>query len=1444
MIFLAQQPEPGSKLITHKGDILQFRLVLSEPVKGTCWLRTNLGNGLRAREELIAHIEDNRPIFGSDWHDVPMKKIDERTFAVQLPMIETGRYEAKAFFWPDGQSDPVWPSGENVVIKVEPSDYICSNTIYCAFVRQFGHNKRGIRIGQDMVSAIAELEKAGYTVIPRSGTFRDLIRELDLIMGRLRFRIIQLLPIFPVPTTFGRMGRFGSPFASLDFKEIEPSLAEFDRGATPLDQFCELVDAIHARNGKIFIDIPVNHTGWASRLQLEHPEWFVRDKDGKFISPGAWGVTWEDLSKLDYSQKGLWEYMADVFIYWCTHGVDGFRCDAGYMIPIEAWRYIVAKVRASYPDTIFLLEGLGGKIEIVRSCLNDANLDWAYSELFQNYDRGQIEWYMQGAMEISQSDGLLVHFAETHDNNRLASRSERYSQMRVALCAMFSENGAFGITNGVEWFAREKIDVHEATSLNWGNVPNQIEYIKRLNAIMETYPTFYAGASIRMIQYGEGNFIVLLRQLNSVPDKKILVLVNLDDSRECLAQWKVTDFAVNGEYLYELVTGRKIKVHERTDGIAECPLSAGEVLCLTKDANVLPAVITTESQVCSEPLAITQQRLRAKIWEVLVACRGYHDVSEINIERCINRLIQDPVNFCAWATRQKKAPVVIWQWKRDVKRMVMVPPEHFLCLIAPITFSVKIYDSGRVLKTESSLPMKGGRHFVLLGPLQTPNKITTRKLKLSLYQQNKAEHHEVPILFLPEIEQAIVTMAFNREEAEENDVYVLCTNGRGAMAQVRYDWSNVKSQYDALLAANLDPELPVDRNIMFTRCRAWLVYRGYSHPLDKTSLERIFITGPASATWEYAVRSEEGRIFNIAIRLTMVEGENAIKLECLRFCKADKSDSIPDEIPAKLILRTDIEDRVNHSKTKAYLVGESSWIQKVTYNTNGFIFSPSIERQLNIQTDNGTFVWEPEWYYMVHHPLDGQRGYDDSSDLFSPGYFYWILKGGDSAILTANVLRQGQRDIPQSIQVNCPANSTTPVPSELPLQKAMELSMRQFIVSRGTRHTIIAGYPWFLDWGRDTLICLRGLITAGMIREATDILIEFGCFEDKGTLPNTIRGKDVGNRDTSDAPLWFIVACRDLICAQKSDDLLKQHCSGRTIRNVIYSIITHYINGTKNGIKMDADSGLIFSPAHFTWMDTNFPACSPREGYPIEIQALWYASLKFVAELDNDKKLTSLAKTVKSSIIRFYPRINSDRINGKAKMRDGAWRNVFLSDCLHGTYGMPAIKSTADDFLRPNQLFAVTLRAIDDISLCRAIVSSCDELIVPGALRSLADRPVSFQMPIYHNGRLLNNPEHPYWGRYSGDEDTSRKPAYHNGTAWTWLLPLYCEALFLAYGEEVRKSALALLGSSVMTINRGCIGQVPEILDGDYPHTQRGCGAQAWSVIELYRVLDFLKKNN
>jgi len=323
-------------------------------------------------------------------------------------------------------------------------------------------------------------------------------------------------------------------------------------------------------------------------------------------------------------------------------------------------------------------------------------------------------------------------------------------------------------------------------------------------------------------------------------------------------------------------------------------------------------------------------------------------------------------------------------------------------------------------------------------------------------------------------------------------------------------------------------------------------------------------------------------------------------------------------------------------------------------------------------------------------------------------------------------------------------------------------------------------------------------------------------------LPNMIRGADVGNRDTSDAPLWLFVAVADYLRASGRRDVLADDCGGRPLQQVLADLAKAILAGSPNGIRADPDSGLVFSPAHFTWMDTNHPAGTPREGYPIETQALWYRALVLLAELDGrGARWAELAARVRDAVMRLYAR--------------GAGRG--LSDCLHAGPGTPARKAHADDACRPNQLLAVTLGLVSDPAVARQIVAACWPLLVPGGIRSLADQPVAYPLAIRYQGQLVNDPEKPYWGRYEGDEDTRRKPAYHNGTAWSWLYPSFVEALVIAHGSAARPAARSLLHAMVPVLESGCLGQVPEIVDGDAPHRQRGCGAQAWGVAELLRMV-------
>ncbi|MCF8044628.1 MAG: hypothetical protein K9J83_02115, partial [Desulfarculaceae bacterium] len=391
-------------------------------------------------------------------------------------------------------------------------------------------------------------------------------------------------------------------------------------------------------------------------------------------------------------------------------------------------------------------------------------------------------------------------------------------------------------------------------------------------------------------------------------------------------------------------------------------------------------------------------------------------------------------------------------------------------------------------------------------------------------------------------------------------------------------------------------------------------------------------------------------------------------------------------------------------------------------------------------------------------------------------------------------------------------------------QETVYKSLDAFLVDRGSDKSVIAGYPWFLDWGRDSLIFCRSLIELGRFEEARGILRLFGRFEKDGTLPNMIVGEDAGNIETSDAPLWFVACCRELFEKEPNSKFLEEHLGDRTVAETVLSIVQNLISGTNTGVVMDKASLLLYSPPHFTWMDTNFPAGTPRQGYPVEIQALWYYALEFMsmAGIEGDHtQWKEWAEKVKENITTLF------------YLEEPG----FFSDCLHAGRQMPAFDAKADDALRPNQLLLITLNVVSDPEVCRNTLSACMELLVPGAVRSLADRRTAFPFEIHHHGKLLKDPHYPYSGRYAGDEDTKRKPAYHNGTAWTWQFPMFCEAWAKTFQGKAFETALAWIGSAAGLMEKGAVGFIPEILDGDFPHTPRGCDAQAWGSSELARVI-------
>ncbi len=1418
---IQQTPAPGSRHLHCAGDTIAFELTVPESWQGRAWLRTNLGRGRSVRREIVREIDRHETPLGWSWYDIPMRAVGQGRHVLSTVLTEVGHFEAKCFFLEPGSREPLWPPGTNTAVNVAPAETCCANMVYNAFVRQFGPNKAR-RIPTDD-RAVSGLDETGYTVIPPSGTFRDLIGELDFIIGHLGCRIVQLLPVHPTPTTYARMGRFGSPYASLSFTAVDPALAQFDPKATPLEQFIELVDAVHARGARLLLDIAINHTGWAASLHGSHPQWLARETDGQIETPGAWGVVWADLTRLDYGNRDLWPYMADVFLTWCRRGVDGFRCDAGYMIPVETWRYLIGKVRNQFPDTLFFLEGLGGKISVTRDLLNRADFNWAYSELFQNYDRGQIEHYLPGAVAISQADGTTIHFAETHDNPRLAATSATYARMRTALCALLSVQGGFAFANGVEWLATEKIDVHDAAPLNWGAVPNQVDHIRRLNALLTSHPAFAHGARLEMVPQGLGNAIAAVRH-SAEATGSLMILVNLDTAAPVAVTWPKARSPFKGDTAIDLLTGEAVALDLQADP-TQLTLPPGQACCLTDNPGDLEAILGTENGFPRTPERAERQRLRATAMAVWRFYHGTSDLAQWNPDQAAARLQASPVDFCQEVNPDSATPrTVVWRFPVDLRREVMLPPSHFLLIEVETPFQASIRDGDRTVGVARSLSGGDGRCFALFSPLPTPGRHKPLTLNLAVYDGSRCTHHASTLRLLTTAQRARVRQVFARPRRRLNGIHMLGTNGRGAMMRAHAHWDRLPSRYDALLAANLSPVVPEDRRILLTRLRGWVVYQGYSQEIGPDVLDAFGFDFDAWAHWRYRLPTGQGQHLVLDISMHMPPQSNAVEVTCFRHPSGDRRDRLADECAITLILRPDIEDRNFHDTTKAYTGLETRFPAAIRSRENGFVFQPYETHALDVSMARADFVVEPEWHYMVHRFREAQRGQDPDSDLFSPGFFKLQLNGGGRGTLTARV--PAPSDAPAATaDVSRPEAGVglDTLPPHEPVVQALNKALNQYVVKRGPHLSVIAGYPWFLDWGRDTLIAARGMIAAGRHDAAHAIVRQFATFEQDGTIPNMIHGTDTGNRDTSDAPLWLLRVCDELGAVMGQKALLATDCGGRSLHEVLFSIAGSLTEGTPNGIAMDASTGLLFSPRHFTWMDTNHPAGTPRQGYPIEIQALWAAALDYLGRVDAPKRRgrwRKLAGQARRSIMDLF----FDE------------RRAYLSDCLHAAPGTPASQATADNALRPNQLFALTLGALTDRRMAAQILMACQELLVPGAIRSLADRPVDPELPIVHNGVLLNDPKRPYIGAYAGEEDTHRKPAYHNGTAWTWVFPSFCEAWATCFGPAEFDTALAWLASSTILINDGCVGHVPEILDGDAPHHQRGCDAQAWGVSELLRV--------
>jgi predicted glycogen debranching enzyme len=537
---------------------------------------------------------------------------------------------------------------------------------------------------------------------------------------------------------------------------------------------------------------------------------------------------------------------------------------------------------------------------------------------------------------------------------------------------------------------------------------------------------------------------------------------------------------------------------------------------------------------------------------------------------------------------------------------------------------------------------------------------------------------------------------------------------------------------------------------------------------------RIFRVGNVLLKMERLLVHYEEQLL---VRYTILEASEPMKLQIRPFLAFR---SIHTLTHANMTANTKIETVKNGIKSKMY---------------DGF---PSLYMQFSTKPE---FIHVPDWYLGVEYIEEQKRGYDFSEDLFTPGFFELEAKKGDAIIFSASTHEENVSGLKTKF--------TKTVAGKIPRNSFLNClgnAAQQFVEKRGEDTLIIAGYPWFGSWGRDTFISLPGIAMArnnlSLFRDVLDTQVKK--MKD-GLFPN------MGNAghyafNSVDAPLWFLWSLQQYVENGGSDCIERYGAAAKSVLNA-------FKNGTAFNIHM-RDNGLVYADAPgkaLTWMDAvvNGVPVTPRKGYPVEINALWYNAVCFaldMAKIGKDKAFVnefgSLPELIKKSFLELF------------------WdeKAGYLADYVNDEEGRNL-------FVRPNMVIAVSLpyTMLDKEQMKKVLDIADKELVTPRGLRTLSP------------GNKF------YKGIYSGNQE-ERDKAYHQGTVWPWLLGPFCEGWLKVYGMQgVQKVRKLIFGLEEVMSEHG-ITTLSEIHDGDPPHAPRGAISQAWSVGEVLRIIDLLEK--
>ncbi|HET9284676.1 MAG TPA: amylo-alpha-1,6-glucosidase [Candidatus Angelobacter sp.] len=625
------------------------------------------------------------------------------------------------------------------------------------------------------------------------------------------------------------------------------------------------------------------------------------------------------------------------------------------------------------------------------------------------------------------------------------------------------------------------------------------------------------------------------------------------------------------------------------------------------------------------------------------------------------------------------------------------------------------------------------------------------------------------------------------------------TNGLGGFACGTIAGANTR-RYHGLLTAALSP--PSGRMLLLAKLEETLVlgerridlstneYVGAIHPEGYLALTS-FRLDPFS-TWTFTV---EGAVLEKIVFMLM--GSNTVQVE-YRLLQAPARSEPLLEIRPLIAFRDSSATTHENSALNPTVVSEPN-----SASVQPYAGLPALHFAHNAAHLGPQGYWYRNFLYRVER----DRGLDFQEDLFNPFVLSWNLSQTPCTQIIASTQQHDIRtaDAVRSAEIARRKKLVAASTANDPLVRALTVAADQFLVRRSKEWTVIAGYPWFTDWGRDTMISLPGLtLFTGREDIARSILRNFARYVDMGMLPNRFADSGAAEFNTVDAALWFFEAARAYAAATNDYDFIPEE-----LYPVFTQMIDWHIKGTRYNIKV-AEDGLLSAGApgaQLTWMDAKIGdhVVTPRSGKPVEIQALWYNALRIMEDLAS----------------RFGDEPQQKKYSVMASRANESFNRVFWNESAQCLYDV-VDGGQFDASLRPNQIFAVSLHySMLSAERSRAVVETVQrELLTPVGLRT------------------LNRSDPRYRTTYEGGQE-SRDSAYHQGTVWAWLLGPFISAYVRVKGRTAQSQIQArdLLRGIEQHLTKAGVGQISEIFDADPPHHPRGCFAQAWSVAEILRAL-------